>query len=191
MGSPPNPCPPWGRAASPCTLGQLGQHGQGQCPSHPPVPASKPRNFDYPLQDLISCISQLQSGRLDSCKSRNLSEAQTALQVLGKWLCSSPGVTVQVVSPTAEPGHAQGCRVMVWGQEGAPPLWEAAQSQPGGPEQWVVLRKVSQLWSQPWPEVGQGMWRDTEGHGGAHRTDRWLFSPSGTAPKDEHMQQGH
>lgn len=88
-------------------------------------------------------------------------------------------------------GHAQGCRVMLWGQEGAPPLWEAAQNRPGGREQGVMLRKLSSLWSQPQPEVGQGTWRDTEGHGGAHRTDRWLFSPLGTAPKDKHVHQGH
>lgn len=53
-------------------------------PAFPCSPASKPRNSDYLIKDLISCISQLQSDRLDSWKSRNPAEARAALQVLGK-----------------------------------------------------------------------------------------------------------
>lgn len=83
---------------------------QDQCRPHPAVPpssssprarcspAAKPRHCLYLLENLISCISQLQSSRLDSWKSRKPVAAQALLHAG----CSERGCV-----PPQESQHTQ------------------------------------------------------------------------------------
>lgn len=171
-------------------LGQLGQHVRDQCPSHPPVPASKPRNSDYLLKDLISCISQLQSGGLDSWKSGSPAEAGAALQ-LGKWLCSSPAVTFSWCPPSRA-WHCHGampsCAGRCPGTRKGHPLF--------GRQHRTSLGAVSD--GHPQESVTSPGLRWDRECGGTQRdlevlTGQVAFLcasvPSGTAPKDQHVQQ--